>query len=71
MCLRPRAGALGVTLRVDAPPRPSLPTTHRQTLVTYAANDEQQATASHVIVYTDETGTGGRQYAYAAVGPRW
>ncbi|WP_426979944.1 DUF4192 domain-containing protein (plasmid) [Pseudarthrobacter sp. O4] len=59
-----RAGSLGATLRVDAPAEAE-PMDYAQMLATYAANDEE-ATASYVIVYTDETGTDGQLYPYAA-----
>jgi hypothetical protein len=59
--LTARAGALGATLRVDAPEHAE-PRTYAQTLTSHAANDEE-ATASYVIVYTDEDPEG---YPYAA-----
>lgn len=61
--LTARAGALGATLRVDAPAE-SLPLDYAQMMTTYAANDEK-ATASYVIIYTDEAGEDG-QFPYAA-----
>ena len=59
--LTARAGALGATLRVDAPEHAE-PAPYAQTLTSHAANDED-ATASYVIVYTDEDPEG---YPYAA-----
>lgn len=56
-----RAGALGATLRVDAPTGAD-PEDYAQTLTSYAANDEE-ATASYVIVYTDEHLPYGYPYA--------
>lgn len=62
--LTARTGSLGATLRVDAPAEAE-PLDYAQMMAAYAANDEQ-ATASYVIVYTDETGTDGQHYPYAA-----
>jgi hypothetical protein len=59
--LTARAGSLGATLRMDAPEHTE-PMNYAQTLTSHAANDEQ-ATASYVIVYTDEDLDG---YPYAA-----
>ncbi|MFJ6310604.1 DUF4192 family protein [Pseudarthrobacter oxydans] len=60
--LTARRNTLGVTLRTDAPAG-SAPLDYAQMMTTYAANDEK-ATASYVIVYTDETGgTGPFPYA--------
>ncbi|WP_104062314.1 DUF4192 family protein [Arthrobacter sp. 4R501] len=59
--LTARAGSLGATLRMDAPEHAE-PMNYAQTLTSHAANDEQ-ATASYVIVYTDEDLDG---YPYAA-----
>jgi hypothetical protein len=61
--LTARAGALGATLRVDAPAE-AAPLDYAQMMTTYAANDEQ-AIASYVIVYSDETGADGQYYPYA------
>jgi hypothetical protein len=62
--LTARAGALGATLRVDAPAEAE-PLDYAQMMATYAANDEK-ATASYVIVYSDETGADGQMHPYAA-----
>jgi hypothetical protein len=62
--LTARAGSLGATLRVDAPAE-AQPLDYAQMMATYAANDEK-ATASYVIVYSDETVTDGQRYPYAA-----
>lgn len=59
--LTARAGSLGATLRVDAPEHVE-PGNYAQTLTSHAANDEQ-ATGSYVIVYTDEDLEG---FPYAA-----
>lgn len=56
-----QGGTLGVTLRVDAPEHAE-PGGYAQTLTSYAARDED-ATASYVVVYTDEHPDG---YPYAA-----
>lgn len=56
-----QGGTLGVTLRVDAPEHAE-PGGYAQTLTSYAARDEE-ATASYVVVYTDEHPDG---YPYAA-----
>ena len=61
--LTARAGLLGATLRVDAPAE-SAPLDYAQMMATYAAADEA-ATASYLIIYTDETGADG-QFPYAA-----
>lgn len=61
--LTARAGALGATLRVDAPAE-AAPLDYAQMMATYAANDEK-ATASYVIVYSDETGDEGHYDPYA------
>ena len=50
--LTARGGALGATVRVDAPAYIE-PMNYAQTLTSYAANDEE-ATASYVVVYSDE-----------------
>jgi hypothetical protein len=50
--LTAHAGALGATLRVDAPEHVE-PGNYAQTLTSHAANDDK-ATASYVVVYTDE-----------------
>lgn len=60
--LTARENTLGATLRMDAPAE-SAPLDYAQMMTTYAANDEK-ATASYVIVYTDETGGDG-QFPYA------
>ena len=60
--LTARGNTLGATLRMDAPAE-SAPLDYAQMMTTYAANDEK-ATASYVIVYTDETGGDG-QFPYA------
>lgn len=57
------AGALGATLRVDAP-MDAEPLGFAQTVTSLAAQDET-ATACYVIVYTDETGDDDR-FPYAA-----
>lgn len=62
--LTARAGSLGATMRVDAPAE-SQPLDYAQVLTTYAAHDEQ-ATASYIIVYSDETGADGQAYPYTA-----
>ena len=56
-----RTGTLGVTLRVNAPEHAE-PGDYAQTLTSYAARDDN-ATASYVVVYTDEHPDG---YPYAA-----
>ncbi|MGO4192669.1 DUF4192 domain-containing protein [Arthrobacter sp. YAF17] len=56
-----QGGTLGVTLRVDAPEHAE-PGGYAQTLTSYAARDEE-ATASYIVVYTDEHPDG---YPYAA-----
>lgn len=56
-------GALGATIRVDAPMGAD-PDGFAQTLASFAAQDET-ATATYVIVYTDETSADDR-YPYAA-----
>jgi Domain of unknown function (DUF4192) len=56
--LTARGNALGATLRMDAPAE-SLPLAYAQMMTTYAAHDDK-ATATYVIVYTDETGGDGR-----------
>ncbi|MEV8133644.1 DUF4192 family protein [Pseudarthrobacter oxydans] len=55
--LTARANTLGATLRMDAPAE-SFPLDYAQMMTTYAANDDK-ATASYVIIYTDETGGDG------------
>ncbi len=55
--LTARRNTLGATLRMDAPAG-SAPLDYAQMMTTYAANDDK-ATASYVIVYTDETGGDG------------
>ncbi|WP_461175231.1 DUF4192 domain-containing protein (plasmid) [Arthrobacter sp. Z1-9] len=55
--LTARGNHLGATLRMDAPAA-AAPLDYAQMMTTYAANDEK-ATASYVIVYTDETGGDG------------
>jgi hypothetical protein len=60
--LTARAGSLGATLRMDAPEHVE-PGNYAQTLTSHAANDEA-ATASYVVVYTDEDL--GYGYPYAA-----
>ncbi|KRE64409.1 DUF4192 family protein [Arthrobacter sp. Soil761] len=60
--LTARGNTLGATLRMDAPAE-SAPLDYAQMMTTYAANDEK-ATGSFVIVYTDETGGDG-QFPYA------
>lgn len=60
--LTARGNTLGATLRMDAPAE-SAPLDYAQMMTTYAANDEK-ATASYVIVYTDETGGDGH-FPYA------
>ncbi len=57
-------GALGVTLRAFAPSETS-PVEYAQMMATYAAEDEA-ATAAYVIVYSEETATGGEVHPYAA-----
>ncbi|MFK0003132.1 DUF4192 domain-containing protein [Paenarthrobacter sp. NPDC090522] len=57
------AGALGATLRVDAP-MDAAPLGFAQTVTSLAAQDEN-ATACYLIVYTDETSTDAR-FPYAA-----
>ncbi|MFJ4210689.1 DUF4192 domain-containing protein [Paenarthrobacter sp. NPDC089675] len=57
------SGALGATLRVDAP-MDSAPEGFAQTVTSFAAQDEN-ATASYLVVYTDETGTDER-FPFAA-----
>ena len=57
------AGALGATLRVDAP-MDAAPLGFAQTVTSLAAQDEN-ATACYLIVYTDETSTDDR-FPYAA-----
>src|SRR6476620_6976794 len=59
--LTAQAGGLGASLRVDAPEHVE-PVNYAQTLTSHAANDEK-ATASYVIVYTDENQD---SYPYAA-----
>ena len=59
--LTARGNTLGATLRMDAPAE-SAPLDYAQMMTTYAANDEK-ATASYVIVYTDETRGGPFPYA--------
>ena len=59
--LTAHAGALGATLRVDAPEHVE-PGNYAQTLTSHAANDDK-ATASYVVVYTDENQD---SYPYAA-----
>ena len=59
--LTAHAGALGATLRVDAPEHVE-PVNYAQTLTSHAANDEK-ATASYLVVYTDENQD---SYPYAA-----
>ncbi|MFJ5695099.1 DUF4192 family protein [Arthrobacter sp. NPDC093125] len=59
--LTARANTLGATLRVDAPAEAD-PLDYAQTLTTYAANDEK-ATESYLIVYTDEVMVYGYPYA--------
>lgn len=59
--LTAQAGALGATLRVDAPEHVE-PVNYAQTLTSHAANDDK-ATASYVVVYTDENQD---SYPYAA-----
>lgn len=61
--LTARAGALGATLRMDAPAH-ATPLDYAQMMTTYAANDEK-AIASYIIVYSDETGPDGQYYPYA------
>ncbi|MFJ5962030.1 DUF4192 family protein [Pseudarthrobacter oxydans] len=55
--LTARGNHLGATLRMDAPAAAGA-LDYAQMMTTYAANDEK-ATASYVIVYTDETGGDG------------
>lgn len=65
--LTARAGALGATLRVDAPmdaPMDAAPLGFAQTVTSLAAQDEN-ATACYLIVYTDEIGDDDR-FPYAA-----
>lgn len=62
--LTARAGSLGATMRVDAPSEAE-PLDYAQVLTTYAAHDEQ-ATASYIIVYSDETGADGQLHPYTA-----
>ncbi|WP_248761010.1 DUF4192 family protein [Pseudarthrobacter sp. SSS035] len=50
--LTARGGALGATVRIDAPAYIE-PMNYAQTLTSYAANDEE-ATGSYVVVYSDE-----------------
>ncbi|MCY1676861.1 DUF4192 family protein [Pseudarthrobacter sp. SL88] len=59
--LTARLGALGATLRMDAPAE-SAPLDYAQMMATYAAHDEK-ATGSYVIVYTDEKPAYGFPYA--------
>lgn len=59
--LTAHAGALGATLRVDAPEHVE-PLNYAQTLTSHATNDEK-ATASYIVVYTDEDQD---SYPYAA-----
>lgn len=59
--LTARGGSLGATIRVDAPAEVE-PVNYAQTLTSYAANDEE-ATASYLVVYSDEDPD---SYAYAA-----
>jgi Domain of unknown function (DUF4192) len=59
--LTANAGALGATLRVDAPEHVD-PVNYAQTLTSHAVNDDK-ATASYLIVYTDEYQD---SYPYAA-----
>ncbi|MDQ0823646.1 hypothetical protein QFZ79_001390 [Arthrobacter sp. V4I6] len=61
MVLTAHAGALGATLRVDAPEQVE-PLDYAQTLTSHAANDDK-ATASYIVVYTDEDQD---SYPYAA-----
>ena len=59
--LTTRLGALGASLRMDAPAE-AAPLHYAQMMATYAANDEK-ATGSYVIVYTDEKPAYGFPYA--------
>ncbi|MEO5316337.1 DUF4192 family protein [Pseudarthrobacter sp. CC12] len=59
--LTSRFGTLGATLRMDAPAE-SAPLDYAQMMATYAANDDK-ATGSFVIVYTDEKPAYGFPYA--------
>ncbi|MDQ0676606.1 hypothetical protein QFZ36_004232 [Pseudarthrobacter siccitolerans] len=59
--LTARGGKLGATLRVDVPMFVE-PLNYAQTLTSHAANDEE-ATASYVIVYADENPSYGYPYA--------
>ncbi|MGM7774494.1 DUF4192 family protein [Arthrobacter sp. KNU-44] len=62
--LTARAGALGATLRVDAPEHAE-PLDYAQTLTSHASNDAQ-ATASYIVVYTDEDPDGCPYAAHVA-----
>jgi hypothetical protein len=59
--LTSRFGTLGATLRMDAPAE-AAPLDYAQMMATYAANDDK-ATGSFVIVYTDEKPSYGFPYA--------
>lgn len=59
--LTARAGSLGATLRMDAPEHVE-PGNYAETMTSHAANDEL-ATASYVIVYTDQHLEYGYPYA--------
>lgn len=59
--LTTRLGSLGASLRMDAPAE-STPLDYAQMMTTYAANDDK-ATGSFVIVYTDEKPAYGFPYA--------
>jgi hypothetical protein len=59
--LTTRLGSLGASLRMDAPAE-STPLGYAQMMTTYAANDDK-ATGSFVIVYTDEKPAYGFPYA--------
>lgn len=59
--LTTRSGALGASLRMDAPAE-AAPGDYAQMMTTYAAHDEK-ATGSYVIVYTDEDPEYGYPYA--------
>lgn len=59
--LTTRLGSLGASLRMDAPAE-STPLDYAQMITTYAANDDK-ATGSFVIVYTDEKPAYGFPYA--------